>query len=232
VNNPGYVYGPEPPSLAIRAELARAYDPAPELDNQAFGPGDEWAVAGSGLAVDLIYWAPDWIEAQLARVLEEHLPSVGYSTSFWRTIAHSMPLVDRSGWFASLQEKVRRPYPEPLRRAIVELNYPLLRDARSSFLHQIERAIGRDDAVSVQHRTTAFLASYFDVIFAFNRVLHPGEKRLLAVARRDCAALPNGFERTIGDLIAAVPPPWVDGRLVARAHALIDNLDGLLEVAG
>jgi hypothetical protein len=220
-----YVYGPEPPPLAVRAALARAYDPRPELDNRAFGPGDEWADAATGLAVDLMYWSPDWIEAQLARAIDDHLPSVGYSTAFWRTAAHSVPLADPSGWFAALQAKAHRPYPEPLRRAIIALNHPLLRDARSSFLHQIERAIGRDDAVSVQHRTAALLASYFDVLFAFNRVLHPGEKRLVAIARRECAVLPEGFEGMVGDLIAAVPPPWQDGRLVSAAHALIDRLE-------
>ena len=47
-----YVYSPEPPSLTLRAELAQAYDPAPELDNRAFGPGDEWQDATTGLAVD------------------------------------------------------------------------------------------------------------------------------------------------------------------------------------
>jgi hypothetical protein len=225
-----YVYGPEPPPLAVRAELARGHDPAPELDNRAFGPGDEWGDTETGVAIDLIYWTPDWIEAHLTRVLDEHLPSVGYSTAFWRTIVHSMPLIDRSGWFAALQAKARRPYPEPLRRAIIGLNYPLLRDARSSFLHQIERAIARDDAVSVQHRTTALLASYFDVLFAFNSVLHPGEKRLLAIARRECAVLPDRFEQTVGELIAAVPPPWGDGRLVARVHALVDGLDSAFDV--
>lgn len=225
-----YVYGPEPPPLAIRTELARAYDPAPELDNREFGPGDEWEDAATGLAIDLIYWTPDWIEGQLTRNVDEFLPSVGYSTSFWRTVAHSVPLVDRSGWFAALQAKAHRPYPEPLRCAIIDLNYPLLRDARSSFLHQIERAIGRDDAVSVQHRLTALLVSYFDVLFAFNRVLHPGEKRLLAIARRECVALPEGFEQTVGELIAAVPPPWDDGRLVALVHSLVDGLDSAFDV--
>jgi hypothetical protein len=227
-----YVYGPQPPPLAVRAELARAHDSAPELDNRAFGPGDEWEDAATGLAIDLIYWTPEWIEAQLARVLDDHLPAVGYTTCYWRTVAHSVLLVDPTSWFAALQAKARHPYPEPLRRAIVAMNHPLLRDARSSFLRQIERAIARDDAVSVQHRTTALLASYFDVLFALNRVLHPGEKRLLAFARCECPLLPANLEGLVGEVIAAVPPPWDDGRLIASAHALIDGLDELLDAEG
>jgi hypothetical protein len=143
-----------------------------------------------------------------------------------------VPLVDRTGWFAALQASARRSYPEPLRRAIVANNLPLLRDARSSFLHQIERAIARNDPVGVQHRVTALLESYFDILFALNRVPHPGEKRLLTIVRRECPLLPPNLEALVGDLIAAIPPPWSDGSLVVRAHALIDPLDELLCAEG
>ncbi|MCC6793146.1 MAG: DUF4037 domain-containing protein [Thermomicrobiales bacterium] len=223
-----YVYSPEPPPVALRRDLALAYDPAPEIDNRAFGPGDEWGDPATGLAVDLIYWSPAWIEEQLDRVLDRHEPSIGYSTCFWRTVQRSIPLVDPTGWFARLQANAAQPYPEALRRAIVANNLPLLRDARSSFLHQIEKAIARDDAVSVQHRVTALLASWFDVLFAFNRVPHPGEKRLLAIARAECGLIPAEFERQIAALLAATPPPWHDGHLTVAANELIDGIDALL----
>lgn len=223
-----YVFAPEPPPVPLRRELAERYDPAPELDNQAFGPGDEWGDRRLGRAVDVIYWSPDWIEAQLDRVLIHHLPSTGYSTCFWRTVRDAVPLVDPNGWFAALQLRARVPYPEPLRQAIIANNRPLLRDARSSFLHQIERAIAREDAVSVQHRSTAFLASWFDVLFAINRVPHPGEKRLLEFAHAECPALPPDLDALIGRLIAAVPPPRNDGRLVASADLLVVALEPLL----
>jgi len=227
-----YIYCPEPPPLTVRADLAHAHDPSPELDNQAFGPSDEWTDAASGLSVDLMYWTPSWISQQLDRVLVAHLPSVGYSTCFWRTVLQSQPLVDPTGWFAELQASARRPYPEPLRWAIIANNRPLLRDAHSSFLHQIERAIARHDPVSVQHRVSALLASYFDVLFALNRVPHPGEKRLLTIARRECPLLPTDLEALIGELIAETPPPWGDGRLIGGAHDLIDRLDELLSAEG
>jgi hypothetical protein len=223
-----YVYAPEPPPLELRRELAMQGDPAPELDNQAFGPGDEWTDRVTGVHVDVMYWSPVWISGRIARVLDDHQASVGYSTSFWRTVRASEPLVDHEGWFAGLQAKAWQPYPEPLRQAIIALNRPLLREARSSFLHQIACAIERNDALSVNHRTGALLASYFDILFALNRVPHPGEKRQLQIAKAECRHLPPNLEPDINDLIAAIPPPWSDGRLEAAAHRLIDNLETLL----
>jgi hypothetical protein len=208
--------------------LALQYDPHPEIDNQAFGPGDEWEVAATGLGVDLIYWSQDWIEDQLARVLDHHLPTTGYTTSFWRTILNSRVVFDPTGWFATLQDQAVRPYPEPLRRAIIALNYPLLRTARSSFLHQIERAIARRDVNSVQHRTTALLASFFDILFALNRVPHPGEKRLIAFAERECLLRPANLDALLHDLIASIPPPWDRGSVLCQIDALVDSLDTLL----
>jgi hypothetical protein len=38
--------------------------------------------------------------------------------------------------------------------------------------------------VAINHRLAALRASAFDVLFALNRVPHPGEKRLLALASR------------------------------------------------
>ena len=42
------------------------------------------------------------------------------------------------------------------------MNHPLLRRNLSSYLHQIARAVEREDAVAVHHRVTALLASYFE----------------------------------------------------------------------
>ena len=39
----------------------------------------------------------------------------------------------------------------------------------------------------------ALVASYFDILFAFNRMSHPGEKRLIEQAARLCPRLPRNM---------------------------------------
>ncbi|HTE18437.1 MAG TPA: DUF4037 domain-containing protein, partial [Armatimonadota bacterium] len=90
--------------------------------------------------------------------------------------------MDSNGWYGRLQDGARQPYPEALKQAIIAKNHPILRRTLSSYLHQITRAAARDDVVSVQHRVTALLASYFDILFAVNELPHPGEKRQLRFA--------------------------------------------------
>lgn len=225
-----YVFGDHPPSLALRRTLAAEHDPAPEIGNTAFGPGDEWAVAG-GVGVDLIYWTPGWIEGELARVLDRHQASVGYTTALWFTIRGMQPLYDRAGWLAGLKAHAARPYPDPLRDAIIRLNYPLLRAARGSFLHQIELAIARDDPLSIQHRTSALLASYADILFALNRQPHPGEKRILQQLAVRCPLLPEGYDADIRAVLAASCAPE-ERTLTAWLNSLVDKLDAILTAEG
>ena len=64
------------------------------------------------------------------------------------------------------------------------------------------------DRVSLNHRIAALLASYFDVIFALNRVLHPGEKRLIEWAQAHCAHLPIDMADQITALFKQ-PAQWM-----------------------
>lgn len=140
-----------------------------------------------------MYWSPEWAEEQLKRVLVEHRPSMGYSTAFWRSVRDAQPLYDRDSWHQALQQRARQPYPDELCANIIAANYPYLRDHVFSFRNQIAKAIQRDDLVSINHRVAAWLASYFDIIFAVNRVLHPGEKNLLDFIQRECPLVPQEF---------------------------------------
>jgi hypothetical protein len=222
-----YVYASEPVALSSRAKVARDARQA-EIGNSFWEPGDEWIDGETGISVDVMFRATPWIEIQLDRVLRRHEASVGYSTCFWYNVRNSQPLFDRTGWFERIQERARQQYPAELKRAIVEKNHPVLRTNMSSYVHQIELALQRRDTVSVNHRVTALLASYFDIVFAVNEQPHPGEKRVLQFARALCPKLPTDMEARMEALLSALP----DGDIVGRANTMLDGLDDLLKSAG
>jgi len=197
-----------------------------DLNLQFWDLGDEWYDEETGIEVDVIYWDTSWIEGQLDRVLVEHQASTGYSTCFWHTIRDSLILYDKNGWLHGLKEKSAVPFPEPLRRAIIAKNHPVLRRVIPSYLHQIEKAMRRNDLVSINHRVAALLASYFDVLFALNYVPNPGEKRLLKTASERCAKVPREMVNQVEGVLRAVSS--ADRSLIAKIDELVDGLDQLL----
>lgn len=223
-----YVYTEAPLAPASREQIAGSRARHLEIDNQFWERGDEWIERESGLYVDIIIRDVAWIEAELDRVLVQHQASVGYSTAIWNNVLRSEVLVDRQGWFGLLQQRARQRYPEALRQAIIAKNYPILRSTQSSYLYQIERALQRDDVVSINHRVAALLASYFDVLFAVNRVPHPGEKRLVPFALRECARLPTDMPHEIEAVVRAGAAS--DASLIARIHTLLDSLDAVMDL--
>ena len=191
-----YVYARTIPGDAARAAVARAMgaEAGAEIGNTFFEPGDEWRHAQSGTDVDIMYRTPSEIEDRLEAVLGRHEASLGYTTCFWHNVQTARPLVDPTGWFARLQIRASTEYPDALMRSVVSLNWAMLTRTKNSWLAQLTAALARRDVVSAGHRTTAFLASYFDVLFAINRQSHPGEKRLLTFAADLCPLRPAGLE--------------------------------------
>jgi predicted nucleotidyltransferase len=226
-----YVYAGAPLAMADRVAIATSFAARAEVGNDFWEPGDEWIDAQTGRHVDVMYRTPDWIEEQLERVLVRHEASVGYSTCFWHNVLYSTPLFDRSGWCRDLQATAARPYPEPLKRAIIARNHPILRQTLSSYLAQIERAVRWGDSMSIQHRLTALLASYFEVLFAVNELPHPGEKRLIQLAATRCAKIPADMEAQINAVLETAARPSTLA-LVGQIDALLDSLDDLLANEG
>ena len=93
----------------------------------------------------------------------------------------------------------------------------------ASYYEQIEKAIARNDMVSINHRISAFLASYFDIIFAQNELLHPGEKRLIQFAKTNCKILPKNFEKNINDLLVQPNPETLN-----ILNVMVKNLKNIL----
>lgn len=95
----------------------------------------------------------------------------------------------------------------------------------ASYVHQIELAILRKDYVSINHRIAALLASYFDIIFAVNRMPHPGEKRQVRFVMEQCTIIPSQMEE---DLQKILLPGSDFSNLVSNINKLLDKLDLIL----
>ena len=211
----------------LRSRIAEQFaDPAEwrSVHETAFGDGDVWRLREDGNWIDLMYWTTAWAEAQLRRVLVDCAAALGYSTAFWRSIRNARPLYERDAWHRRLQRQATHPYPEALRQNIISLNHPWLRDHPLSYRQQVAWAIERNDVVNVNHRVAAWLASYFDILFAVNRVLHPGEKRLLEFLVRECPLLPAGVPGAIEDLVSLA------GRATPEVLEAMDDLTKPLDL--
>ncbi len=195
-----------------------------------WGPGDEWFDAATGIEVDIIYFDARWMENQIHHVWREHQASLGYTTCFCYTIRYSQIFFDPRGWFASLQSLCQQPYPEPLRRNIVAFNHPILRAVIPSYFNQLDKAAKRGDMISINHRLAGLFASYFDVIFALNRQLHPGEKRLVELALARCEKLPINMASDLTEILRLSAMGEQD--FLTPLSGFLDRLDQLLEQEG
>ncbi|MDQ0201964.1 hypothetical protein J2S10_005175 [Neobacillus ginsengisoli] len=73
-----------------------------------------------------------------------------------------------------------------------------------AYYFQIEKALKRNDYVSVNHRVAALLASYFDILFAKNEIPHPGEKQLVKILKEKATKLPFNMEENLYDLLDSI----------------------------
>lgn len=226
-----YVYSRSDVPLASRRSIVEVFGGASRADlgMTFWGPSDAWFDATSGIEVDVTYFDVDWIERQIDSVVREHIASLGYSTCLWHAVRHSQILRDPRGWFEGLHLHCQLDYPEELRRNIVALNHSVLRNVVPSYLSQLRKALLRNDMVSVNHRLAGLLASYFDVIFALNRLLHPGEKRLVAFSLENCERLPIEMAADINSVLQV---RRASVTLLNEVERLIDRLDHLLAIEG
>lgn len=89
---------------------------------------------------------------------------------------------------------------------------------------EIGKAVLRGDSNAVTHRTAEFLASYYDVIFALNRLTHPGEKRLAEICAKRCAVLPDNFKTNLDRLFAEL---YTD-KTPENISRIVNELDAVL----
>ena len=220
-----YVYssGPVPPER--REKILSGIFPSVSISCSPFEEGDE-AAGEDGSVYDLMYRSLEWTEREVDDVWRKHNARLGYTTCFIHNISTSEILFDRNGWFSALQAETHGNYPETLRKRIIGKNLSIIDgEGKATFMIQAALAWKRCDIVSMNHRLAAILASVFDIIFAYSRVLHPGEKKLMEYAHLLCGKLPENFDEDIRNAIESIG----DENYVPALEKLVSDLRAFLD---
>ena len=220
-----YVYSSAPIDKRIRKDIYSALSLSSIVGMTFFEESDE-AEDSHGNIYDIMFRSKEWTEWQVDDVYRRGNARIGYTTCILYNIAHSRIISSASGWFERIKEEISGQYPDKLRENIIRKNIDVIDgDYSSPFIRQLELAAERGDIVSQNHRMSAILASYFDVLFAYNRVYHPGEKRLIPYASSLCISLPYDMEKDICSALNAIG----SDRLVPAAAKLIEELHMLID---
>lgn len=220
-----YIYCTQLPPEAERRQILEETCGTLEIGNSFWELEDD-CVLKDGIPMDILYRNLDGFLQDVASVVEKGNAHNGYTTCMWHNLLHSKILFDRNGRLAQAQQRFTVPYPEKLRQNIIQNNLRLLTGNLPSYDAQIQKAIHRGDLVSVNHRTAAFLESYFDILFALNRMTHPGEKRMVAYLAAKAEILPADFEFLLHRLFAELftRPENVPAILAQMTHNLKEVL--------
>ena len=199
-----YIYSDSVISEKIRTDILKKYCSCLEIGNHYWEYEDN-CILNDGTDIDIIYRDIDSFCKEVSDVVEKYRARNGYTTCMWHNLLNCKIIYDKNNRLAQAKKRFSVPYPEKLRENIIKRNCNLLYAAAPAYLGQIQKACTRNDKVSVIHRTAAFLESYFDIIFALNRLTHPGEKRLIELCIRQCTVLPDNFEADLNRLFDDMP---------------------------
>ena len=194
-----YVYITAPIGEESRRALLSDYCKYMEIGNHYWEYEDN-CVLKNGIDIDILYRDLDEFCDGVASVTERFEAHNGYTTCMWHNLLTCKIVCDKRGRLQDAKDRFSVSYPDELRNNIIKINTDHLYNAMPAYYFQLKKANGRNDRVSVVHRTAAFLESYFDVIFALNKQTHPGEKRLIELCARNCKILPDRFEENLNRL--------------------------------
>ena len=220
-----YLYCTGPVDESVRRDILSRYCSILEIGNSYWELEDN-CVLNNGIDIDILYRNLDSFTEDIASVVERHQARNGYTTCMWHNLRNCKILYDRRGRLAAAKARFDVPYPEQLQQNIISRNYKLLQTALPAYRMQIAKAIKRRDVVSINHRVTAFMESYFDILFALNAQTHPGEKRQIQLCKEHCQTLPENFEENLNRLLFHMytAPEQVD----ADISAIISKLRKIL----
>ncbi|MDE7252770.1 MAG: DUF4037 domain-containing protein [Acetatifactor sp.] len=220
-----YIYCTSIPYESTRKRILEKCCQYMEIGNSFWELEDDCTLK-DGIDIDILYRNIEDFSQIIHSVVEEHNAYNGYTTCMWHNLLHSQILYDKNGRLESLQNKYRIPYPDELKDNIINKNMRLLTGNLPSYDAQITKAANRKDMVSVNHRTAAFLESYFDIIFALNRLTHPGEKRMVQYAKERAEILPADFEENLDKLFENI---FTDsGRALQVLQDMITKLEDVI----
>ncbi|ADL53937.1 nucleotidyltransferase domain-containing protein [Clostridium cellulovorans] len=222
-----YIYVTNEIAIEKRKTITGKYCSYMELNNNFWETEDDGVLKESGVPIEIIYRNLDAWDKVLSRILIKYEADTGYTTCFWANVLNSVIIYDKNGSLNKLQEKYSVPYPRKLKENIISKNYPLLKLQMPAYYHQIEKALKRDDYVSVNHRVAALFASYFDIIFAINEMPHPGEKKLLKIIKDNNLKIPLNMNENVNNILRLSSLNNTD--ILVEIDKLIYNLDMLLK---
>lgn len=223
-----YLYLTAPLALAARQRVADRLLRYVELNNQFWETEDDGQLS-DGSEIRLIYRQLDDYERDIAAVARGHKVKLGGTTCLWYNLLHAKVLFDRSGRYLALQTQYSIPYPQALKNAILQRNHGLLRRQMPAFIFQMRKAVLRQDRVALNQVMAKFLASYFDILFAINEKLHPGEKKLVEYVKTRCDWIPHNFESRINSVLSLAAV--AQESLESEVNLMIDELDGTIRDA-
>ncbi len=183
----------------VRRNILSKYCSYIELGNH-FWELEDNCTLNNGVDIDILYRNLDDFTQGIAAVAEGYQAGNGYTTCMWHNLNTCKILYDRHRRLAAAKKRFSIPYPVQLKENIILRNRKLLHGTLPAYSSQILKAVNRGDLISVNHRTSAFLESYFDILFALNEQTHPGEKRLISLVKKNCPLLPKDFEKNLNSL--------------------------------
>ena len=191
-----YLYCNAPISENIRRNILSKYSKYMEIGNSFWELEDNGTFI-NGIDYDILYRNLDDFINGIENVVIKHNSSNGYTTCMWHNLLTCKVVYDKTGRLTNAKNIYNIPYPKELKESIINRNIRLIHNNLPSYNLQIEKALNRNDIISINHRSAAFFESYFDIIFAVNELTHPGEKRLVNLCLKTCKVLPNNFSENI-----------------------------------
>lgn len=184
-----------PLDLAVRQAVVEGFARRGEgLDPVHAYSHDTWFDKATGRCVDVRFYIQHEVSEHVTELLERTPSTSSYvSTTLLHLVSSCEILFDRSFWLENMRGFVARPYPEALRRTVLEHHLPFVVPGPRSLLRHLEVAKKRHDDLSLIAASAEFMRHYFQVLFALNGVYFPGTKQLVHQTLSRCELLPKDF---------------------------------------